>query len=141
MLVSVLYFLKELAEKEEKLAERNEKNAERNERRVERELESREKDRELEFKKLQLREKELALKEIDSSNEIKSKIKLPKCHEGEDIEVFLTTFERLACVHKWPKSEWPIRIIPQLSGKALEAYSRMSITDSKEYEKIKKAII
>ena len=73
-------FLKELAEKEEKLVERNEKNAERNERRVERELESREKDRELEFKKLQLREKELALKEIDSSNEIKSKIKLPKFH-------------------------------------------------------------
>ena len=55
--------------------------------------------------------------------------------------MFLTTFERLACVHKWPKSEWPVTIIPQLSGKALEAYSRMSITDSKEYEKIKKAIL
>ena len=129
-----IVFLKELAEKEEKSAERNE-------RRVERELESREKDRQLELKKIQLKEKELALKEFDSNNEIKAKVKLPKFHEGEDIEVFLTTFERLAVVHKWPKSEWPVRLIPQLSGKALEAYSRMSIADSKDYDKIKKAIL
>ena len=45
----------------------------------------------------------------------------------EDIEVVPTTFERLAVVHKWPKSEWPIKLIPQLSGKALEAYSRMPV--------------
>ena len=55
--------------------------------------------------------------------------------------MFLTSFERLATVHKWPKTQWSVRLIPQLSGKALEAYSRMSVTESKDYDKIKKAIL
>ena len=46
----------------------------------------------------------------------------------------------LAELHKWPKADWPIRLVPQLSGKALEAYSRMSLVDSKSYDKIKLAI-
>lgn len=73
----------------------------------------------MEFKKIQLREKELAFKETESCSEVPSKVKLPKFHEGEDIEVFLTSFERLATVHKWQKVQWPVRLIPQLSGKAL----------------------
>ena len=89
----VIDFLRELSVKEER-------NAERDERSAERELESREKDRELELKKIQLREKELALKETESKDEVKAKVKLPKFHEGEDIEVFLTSFERLATVNK-----------------------------------------
>ena len=52
----------------------------------------------------------------------------------------MTTLERLAELHKWPKEDWPIRLVPHLSGKALEAYSRMSVTDSKSYEKTKLAI-
>ena len=55
--------------------------------------------------------------------------------------MFLTSFERLATVHKWQKTQWPVRLIPQLSGKALESYSRMSVTESKDYDKIKKAIL
>ena len=108
---------------------KEEKDAESNERKLNRELESKEKDRELELKKIQLREKELALKETECVSEVKAKVKLPKFHEGEDIEVFLTSFERLATVHKWDKSQWPVRLIPQLSGKALEAYSRMSVVE------------
>ena len=34
-----------------------------------------------------------------------------------------------------------MRLIPQLSGKALEAYSRLSVTESEDYDKIKKAIL
>ena len=131
---AVMNFLKEISVKEQL-------NAERDDRRAQRELESREKDRELEYKKIQLREKEIALKEAESKDEIKTKVKLPKFHEGEDIEVFLTSFERLATLHRWPKPQWPVRLVPQLSGKALEAYSRMSITESKDYDKIKRAIL
>ena len=75
------------------------------------------------------------------SNTCQVKAKLPKFVEGGDIEVFLTTFERLASVHKWPKSQWPVHLIPQLSGKRLEAYSSMSIIESTNYESIKKAIL
>ena len=38
-----------------------------------------------------------------SSADIKVKVKLPKFVEGQDVEVFLTSFERLATVHNWPK--------------------------------------
>lgn len=52
----------------------------------------------------------------------------------------MTSFERLAELHKWPKENWPIRLVPQISGKALEAYSHISVTDNKSYEKIRLAI-
>ena len=55
--------------------------------------------------------------------------------------MFLTSFERLATIHKWPKTQLPVRLIPQLNGKALEAYSLMSVTESKVYDKIKKNIL
>ena len=128
-------------------SEREEKNALRNERAAEREAQSKERDRELRERELALQEKELQMK-INMPKDVMSqpdtcriKAKLPKYVEGEDIEVFLTTFERLASVHKWPKSQWAVHLIPQLSGKALEAYSRMSVVESTNYESIKKAIL
>ncbi|MEW8544650.1 MAG: reverse transcriptase domain-containing protein, partial [Candidatus Thiodiazotropha sp.] len=133
-----LVLLREISEREEKAAERSERAAER-------EAKSKERDRELKLKELEIREKELSLRTSEShdatSQDVKVKVKLPKFTEGQDIEVFLTSFERLATVHKWQKSEWPVRLIPQLTGKALEAYSRMSITESKNYDAIKKAIL
>ena len=71
----------------------------------------------------------------------KLKYKLPKFSEGEDIEVFLTSFEKLAISYKWVNSEWAIRLVPQLTGKALEAYSTMSSVDSNDFIKVKQAIL
>ena len=68
-------------------------------------------------------------------------MQLPKFSEGDDIEVFLKSFEKLAESYKWEKSEWAIRLVPQLTGKALEAYSRMSASDSSDFRKVKKAIL
>ena len=133
-----LVLLREISEREEKAAERSERAAERD-------TKSKERDWELKLKELELREKELNLKKsgpIDpSSADIKVKVKLPKFIEGQDIEVFLTSFERLAIVHNWPKNQWPVHLIPQLSGKALEAYSRMSLIESNDYDAVKKAIL
>ena len=92
-------------------------------------------------KELKLKELDVRSKELTSKPEIKSKVSLPKLDENQDIEVFLTSFERLAELHKWPKEQWPVRLVPQLTGKALEAYSRMAITDSNSYDKIKMAIL
>ena len=164
-----LTYLREKAEKEERMrlkelehelklkadeADRAEKEAERAERAAVRAeqaaaREAEEKERERQLKMLQLEtEKEIKLKELDvrskeltSQPEIKSKVSLPKFDENQDIEVFLTSFERLAELHKWPKEQWPVRLIPQLSGKALEAYSRMAVTESNSYDKIKRAIL
>ena len=72
-------------------------------------------------KELKLKELDVRTKELTSKSEIKSKVSLPKFDENQDIEVFLTSFERLAELHKWPKDQWPVRLVPQLSEKALEA--------------------
>ena len=132
-----LVLLRELTQREEKAAERDERAAQR-------ESKSKEKEWELKYKELELREKELNLRmsggPVDSAD-AKVKVKLPKFIEGQDIEVFLTSFERLAVVHNWPKTQWPVHLIPQLSGKALEAYTRMSLTESKNYDAVKRAIL
>ena len=122
------------AEREEKAAEREEKAAERDERKL---------DRELKLKELEIREKELAIskKDLAEKCKIKPKVNLPKYTEGEDIEVFLRSFEKLAASYNWDKTEWAIRLVPQLSGKALEAYSRLPVSSSNDFDLVKQAIL
>ena len=59
----------------------------------------------------------------------------------DDIEHFMTTFERMATVCLWPKEDWAIQLVPLLTGKACNAFVFMDITDSVEYEKAKEAIL
>lgn len=49
----------------------------------------------------------------------------------DDIEHFLTTFERMAQVCHWPHEEWAVRLVLLLTGKARSAYVPMDIADSK----------
>ena len=59
----------------------------------------------------------------------------------DDIEHFLTTFERIARVCRWYRDEWAVRLVPQLTGKAHSAYVLMDINDSENYDKVKEAIL
>lgn len=72
---------------------------------------------------------------------IDKRAKVPRFQEGQDPDVFLRSFEKLANLHKFPKLEWPVRLIPLLTGKALEAYSRLSDGESRDYDRIKAAIL
>ena len=131
-----LKLLKEVRVSEEKAAEREE-------RRAERELEKAKIEKEIRLKELQIKEKEVAIgaSSLAEMSKTKPKVQLPKFSEGDDIEVFLKSFEKLAESYKWERSEWAIRLVPQLTGKALEAYSRMSATDSNDFNKLKQAIL
>lgn len=40
---------------------------------------------------------------------------VPKLEENDDIEQYLTTFERLAVAYQWPEVEWAVRLVPHLS--------------------------
>ena len=60
--------------------------------------------------------------------------------ESEDVEAFLTAFERAVEAHGVEKAKWAVLLAPQLTGKALQAYAAMGNTDAKEYEKVKEAI-
>ncbi|XP_067281115.1 uncharacterized protein [Pseudorasbora parva] len=66
---------------------------------------------------------------------------LPKLQEEDDIEQYLTTFERMAEVYLWPKEDWAIHLIPLLTGKARSAFIAMSPVLSLDYDRVKEAIL
>ena len=67
--------------------------------------------------------------------------KVPKLNEGDDIDAYLHTFEKLAEAYNWKQETWATRLAALLSGKALEAFARMERDDSQDYQKLKKAIL
>ena len=67
--------------------------------------------------------------------------KLPTFEEGQDVDIFLRSFEKMAGLHKWPRDQWAIRLVPLLTGKTLEAYARLSEDSSGNYNLIKDAIL
>ncbi len=67
--------------------------------------------------------------------------RLARLEDTEDIEHFLTTFERLAEVYQWPRGDWAIRLIPLLTGKARSAFVAMNPSQTQDYDQLKQAIL
>ncbi len=56
-------------------------------------------------------------------------------------EHYLTTFERIAGACRWPITNWTVRLVPLLTGKARSAYVHMDMTESLDYQKVKAALL
>ncbi|KAL2091505.1 hypothetical protein ACEWY4_013768 [Coilia grayii] len=67
--------------------------------------------------------------------------KMSPYKEDEDIEHYLTTFERLAMANQWPRHSWAVYLVPLLTGKARAAYVAMDIDDTTDYGKVREAIL
>ena len=67
--------------------------------------------------------------------------KVPKFTDQDDIDVYLCSFEWLATFHGWDRGTWATRLAANLSGKALEAFARMSAEDSSDYDQVRSAIL
>lgn len=39
---------------------------------------------------------------------------MPRLEEGDNVEQYLTTFERLATAYRWPQADWAIFLVPYL---------------------------
>ncbi|KAJ8049037.1 Protein split ends [Holothuria leucospilota] len=65
---------------------------------------------------------------------------VPKFQE-DNVEKFFNHFEKLGEQLKWPCDKWSIHIQSNFTGKAQEVYSALSIEDSMDYDKVKKAIL
>ena len=79
-------------------------------------------------------------KEADATSMAKAP-ELPVFRDNtDDIETYLERFERIANAYKWDKSNWAIMLSSLLSGKALDVYGRLPISDATDYEKIKGAL-
>ncbi|KAJ8038347.1 hypothetical protein HOLleu_15742 [Holothuria leucospilota] len=59
----------------------------------------------------------------------------------DNVEKFFNHFEKLGEQLKWPRDKWSILIQSNFTGKAQEVYSALSIEDSMDYDKVKKAIL
>lgn len=129
--------------REMQATEREERAAEREMKKAEREIKKAEMERDVKLRELEVREKELTqgIGHGAGSKSDTLKSKLPKFQEGQDPDVFLRSFEKLVTLHKIHKSEWPLRLVPLLCGKALEAYARLSEVESRDYDSIKTAIL
>ena len=57
------------------------------------------------------------------------------------MDAYLERFERFAKAQGWDEGEWPVYLSALLTGKGLEAYSRMSSDDAHDYDKLKEAIL
>ena len=64
---------------------------------------------------------------------------MPSYQQGEDIENYLLRFERMA--KTWPEVEWACRLVPLLTGKALEGYTAMDEGLSNVYKGLKEALL
>ena len=64
-----------------------------------------------------------------------------KLTSEDDIEAYLTTFERLIKAHNVKKDRWTYKLTPHLTGEAQQAYVAMVQADAEDYEKVKAAIL
>lgn len=71
-----------------------------------------------------------------------SKVTLPEYDESkEDIEAYLTKFERFAEDLKWDKATWARRVSTKLNVKATTLIGDMSKEDARDYQLVKKELL
>ncbi len=68
-------------------------------------------------------------------------VKIAKRMNDDDIEAYLTTFERLIKAYDVKKDHWTYRLTPHLTGEAQQAYVAMATADVDDYDKVKAAIL
>ena len=68
-------------------------------------------------------------------------IKLTKLTDEDDIESYLTTFERIMAANEVSRERWSFQLAPQLTGKAQQAHAALPPEDAKDYDSVKEAIL
>ena len=66
-------------------------------------------------------ERSQARKERVLREEDRDRLKRSKLTESEDIEAFVTTFERMMQVYGLKEDRWAFKLVPQLTGRAQQA--------------------
>ena len=68
-------------------------------------------------------------------------IKLTRLTDADDIESYLTTFERIMAANEVSRERWSFQLAPHLTGKAQQAYAALPPEDAKTYDMVKEAIL
>lgn len=88
-----------------------------------------------------------ALRGVDTANGVPplrdraevADIKLARMTEADNVEAYLTTFERVMQLGRISEELWTLKLAPQLIGKAQQAYAAMSNSEATDYKKVKEA--
>ena len=70
-----------------------------------------------------------------------TKTSISKVHRRGRHRKLLDLFERVATLHKWPKTIWATQLTGVLSEKALKAFSSLPTEKSTKYDEVKHAIL
>ncbi|KAJ8033099.1 Protein split ends [Holothuria leucospilota] len=150
---------REEREREERERERKGKRGKRKQMQMQKEKEEREMQmqkekeerEEKEAREYEFRLKQLELGVIKASDpkigldtrgfDVSKHVKFVPKFQEDNVEKFVNHFEKLGEQLKWPRDKWSILIQSNFTGKAQEVYSALSIEDSMDYDKVKKAIL
>ncbi|GFO39875.1 retroviral-like aspartic protease 1 [Plakobranchus ocellatus] len=68
--------------------------------------------------------------------------KLPNFQDGsDDLDIWLTRFERFAESNGWSWEKWSSSLCALLTGRALDCYRWLSAEQAKDYDKVKEALM
>ena len=68
-------------------------------------------------------------------------VRPPKLTEEDDIESYLTTFERMMAGYEIRRERWAFKLAPQLTGRAQQAFAAMDPAQASDYGEVKAAIL
>ena len=68
-------------------------------------------------------------------------LRLTKLTESDDIEASLMIFERTMREYEIEEERWALKLAPQLTGKAQQAYAAMEQSQATDYDAVKTAIL
>lgn len=71
----------------------------------------------------------------------KENVKLPKLTEENDIESYLTTFERMMAGYEIGQERWAYKLALQLTGQAQQVFAAMDPARASDYKEVKAAIL
>ena len=80
-------------------------------------------------------------KEDSPGTDHRDQVKLTKLGDGDDIESYITTFERMMTAYEVPKERWIYKLAPNLIGRAQQAYTGLTIEEAGNYKVVKRAIL
>ncbi|GFR87731.1 zinc finger protein [Elysia marginata] len=68
--------------------------------------------------------------------------KLPHFQDGkDDLDIWLTRFERFAESNSWSRDKWSSSLCALLTGRALGCFWRLSSEQAQDYDKVKLALM
>ncbi|XP_076445528.1 uncharacterized protein LOC143283241 [Babylonia areolata] len=86
-------------------------------------------------------ERKLELKQEEIEARSVQQLTLTPFDGKDDLDSFLSHFERVALLNRWKRESWAARLVTLLQGRARDACLRLSETEIRDYDSLKAALL